>query len=850
VNPASLITAILAIGLVSCLAAYNAVKFFRRPLNRRFVLLGFTIVFLEALLVLARAKVAPNSDVFDFLFGAAYWVMVHLTVSFLIELTGAKRSRLFYLGYGLAVPIGLSYSFFPRFAFFDVSLLLYSSIRGFVLMSAWIRYSTDDRARRDGEWVRLLFSTFPLGMISSLVHSQYSIMWPLSIFYCVIHFTLNELRILRRLTSPENLLVIDSVFDVIILLDPLGRVVRANRRCLQLLARSASSVNGTGIERLVAHAELDGDRRVGWLERHGWTSGVGDIGSGVGRTASMDALLIPRAGEPIPVDLRILCLTDLSGNRSGFIVSATDMRITLQLMKEISDREYATRDLALSESRFSRMFLFNPVGIMIVDLDTRLITEANPAAKEIFERDDAGMVGKSLSDVGLRFSDSSYDSFLERVTMEGSIPEFSGTVLLGAQRVRLCRLSAVSFDVNRVKTMLVSILDVTQQEQMREALERKQKVETVGTLAGGIAHDFNNILAAILGHIGLAKMRVSDPHMRAPIEKAEEACLRAREMTRQLLAFSRGGKPVIGRCDTRQLIVDSAMLGVSGTSISCYFDIEKGVWPLIADKIQVGQAISNLVVNSVDAMGSSGIIEILARNRDLTTIGARRRPMGADSKPIPSGRYVEIRVSDKGPGVPESIRAKIFDPFFTTKEKGTGLGLSIVFSIVQNHHGAINLVSREGEGAVFSVFLPADAEAAPLDDDSSEVSFPAKKRVLIMDDDPLVLESANGILSSFGFETTLTKNGAEAVRSYREAADKGTRYDFCVLDLVVPGGMSGADCAREILSFDPSAFLLVSSGYSDDPILARYRDYGFKGIIPKPYTLEEFRRVLMDAFFQ
>jgi two-component system, cell cycle sensor histidine kinase and response regulator CckA len=300
-------------------------------------------------------------------------------------------------------------------------------------------------------------------------------------------------------------------------------------------------------------------------------------------------------------------------------------------------------------------------------------------------------------------------------------------------------------------------------------------------------------------------------------------------------------------CETRQLVIDSAMLAVSDTSVACLFDIEKDVWPLKADKIQIGQVVTNLVVNAVDAMEKSGIIELQARNRDLRNASPRKRPLGADSQPIEAGLYVEIRVTDQGPGIPDSIRAKIFDPFFTTKEKGTGLGLSIVYSVIQNHRGAISVVSRLGEGTTFSFFIPAFTESQQSNVTPDLAILEKKKKVLVMDDEPMVIETAKGILASLGYDIVETSNGSEAVAAYRSAMQSGVPFDFCILDLIIPGGMGGSDCAREILAMDSSAVLLVSSGYSNDPVLAHAKDYGFRGIIPKPYTVEEFRQVLFNV---
>ncbi len=774
------------------------------------------------------------------------WLSGLLYLSFLVEMTSVRRSPLFPFSYAIPIALAAVSVAVPR----PVGLAVMAglgvaicSVLSLKFLIAWIRAATDERARRDGEWTLMVFAAFGAGLIVSFFHTMTGVFWLLALWYSVIHIVVNYLNIFTQLTNLENQLIIDNVFDLVMILDAQGRVVRLNRRGFQLTGFSPNAVSGNGIEHIVIHGELSSRTRKEWLERHAWR----DSGSGAGRTPSIDAFIATITREEIPVDLRIVCLADLERVTTGYIVSATDLRITRQLIKEISDREYATRDLALSESKFSRMFIFNPTGILIVDLERIAITDANPAIEELLDRESSSLVGMKLADIGFEMEEMPFDSFLEKIRVDGTVPEFDASVRVGPGVIKKCRLSAVSFDLNRTRRMLLSVADVTAQDELREALTRKQKVETIGILAGGIAHDFNNILAVILGHVGLAKMRVTDPHARAPIVKAEEACLRAREMTRQLLAFSKGGKPVLGVCDTRELLTESAMLAVNDTSVACLFDIERDVWPLCVDRIQVGQVITNLVGNAVDAMGESGIITLRAKNRDLSLVPLKARPLDLDSKPLPPAHFVEIQIQDQGPGIPESIRAKIFDPFFTTKEKGTGLGLSIVYSVIQNHSGAIRLDSVMGEGTIFFIFLPASPGAGVSAEAVSELAFEGSKRVLLMDDDPLVRDSAEGILSSLGYEVIMAADGREAVNSFREAHDSGNSFDFCVLDLIVPGGMSGTACAREILAIDRDAILLVSSGYSDDLVLSHYRDYGFSGIIPKPYTVEELKQALASA---
>ncbi len=872
----------------------------RKQLNARLSALGFSIVAAIVSYSAWHWGCLPDTEPVTALFAFFCWMSGLLYLSFLVDMTATHRSRRFWLSYFLPVPLAVLSALVSR----PLGVILLSSV-GIILsvrfsadfLLSWVRSATDDRARRDGEWMLLVFFAYGIALGVAFAQTTTAVYWIFALWHLTMHYTVNHLCIYQSLTDRENLLIVDNVFDIVVILDVNGRIMRMNRRGYQVTGFSPTHVTGNWIERLIIHQNLDAERRREWLADYAWV----DTGrESSRRTPSVDASIATKTGEEIPIDMRIVCIVNLSGDKTGYVVSASDMRITRQLMKEISDREYAARDLALSESKFSRMFIFNPTGILIIDLESMLITDANPAAEDIFARDSASLVGKSLGETGLEMSDVPYGIFLDKLQTEGTVPEFSATIRIDSETARLARLSAVTFDLNRTRQVLLSVADVTQAEELREALLRKQKMETVGMLAGGIAHDFNNILAVILGHIGLAKMKIVDPQARVPVEKAETACIRAREMTGQLLAFSRGGQPVLSSCDTRDLVTEAAMLACADTSVACLFDFPPDIWPLMVDRIQVGQIINNLVRNGADAMNGSGIVSIRAVNVDFTNVAEGQRPLGPESTRIAPRAYVEIRIQDQGKGIPETIRKKIFDPFFTTKKKGTGLGLSIVFSTVQNHGGAISVGSGSDGGAVFTVYLPADRETegatpgaldahdAPeavggnaveatvgetvagtavtggtavspagsatesqaaesqtstVNADSAapcaEPSRPGPKRVLLMDDDGAVRDIAEGLLASLGYSVVPACEGAAAVALYRESLAGSERFAFCILDLIVPNGMNGTRCAEEILAIDPAAVLLVSSGYSEDPALSKWKEYGFRGVLPKPYTREE-----------
>lgn len=780
------------------------------------------------------------------IFAYGCWTTTLLYLSFLVDMTAVRRSRFFPVLYVFPAPLAILSMLLPRpYGLFILVVVGVGLVCGYSLkfLLFWIRTATDDRARRDGEWMFIMFIFFTFGAIVAFFHTPSGFYWVLAFWIIMIHFAVNHLGIYRNLTNTENKLILDNVFDIIIILDPKGVIVRMNRRGYHITELSSNAVIGSRVEFLVKHQELSAYTRKTWLADHAWI----DAGGQNRRSPSIDAALATRGGEEIPVDLRIVCLVDLSHDVTGYIISASDMRITRQLIKEISDREYAARDLALSENKFSRMFIFNPSGILILSMDTFLITDANPAMEEILESDANRLAGKTIESCGIEFLEMSIGVFSELIKAEGSVSEFSARVVLRDNSIKKCRVSAVAFELNDTTRVLLSASDVTVEEEMREALMRKQKVETIGILAGGIAHDFNNILAVILGHVGLAKMRAMDADLLDPIERAEKACLRAREITGQLLAFSRGGSPILGVHDTQSVITEFATFTVANTSVACSFNFEPDILPMHVDRVQIGQVISNLVKNAAEAMNNSGIIDIRCVSRDYRNASYRERPAGIDSKPIKSGLYIEIRLRDQGSGISKAALKKMYDPFFSTKKKGSGLGLSIVYSIIQNHGGAISVVSQPGQGTTFTVLLPALEQQLFVSEKEIRAPLEGNKRILVMDDDQAVLETATVLLESFGYIVDVAINGEEGVLKYKNSLEKGTKYHACILDLIIPDGMSGIQCAKEILQYDPNAVLIVSSGYSDDPVMAHWQEYGFRAVIKKPYTLNEIRDVLVNV---
>ena len=371
---------------------------------------------------------------------------------------------------------------------------------------------------------------------------------------------------------------------------------------------------------------------------------------------------------------------------------------------------------------------------------------------------------------------------------------------------------------------------------MEEEAVNIEKLESIGLLAGGIAHDFNNILTAILGNISLARNDLQPGHKAFDrLRDAEKACVRAQSLTQQLLTFSKGGSPIKKVGDISKILTECCVFSLRGSNVSCGFAVADDLWPVEIDEGQISQVISNLVINADHAMPRGGVVDVEAGNVVLSR---------AEGIPLQDGRYVKISVKDYGSGMPKEYLQRIFDPYFTTKHKGSGLGLATSYSIVKNHGGLITVESELGAGAVFHVYLPASEQGEKPPEIFEEKPLTGKGRILFMDDEDLIRDLAYEILSLLGYEVVLARNGEEAIVSYKEALKSSTPFDAVIMDLTVPGGIGGYEAMTILRKIDPNVRAIVSSGYSTDPIMADYKKYGFKGIVPKPYTVKDLGEIL------
>ncbi|MCG6536499.1 MAG: ATP-binding protein, partial [Syntrophales bacterium LBB04] len=298
---------------------------------------------------------------------------------------------------------------------------------------------------------------------------------------------------------------------------------------------------------------------------------------------------------------------------------------------------------------------------------------------------------------------------------------------------------------------------------------------------------------------------------------------------------SKGGAPIKTTIDLKKFLPAAVNFALRGAAVRSDFLIPDDLWPIEGDERQLNQAINNLIINADESMPAGGTIRVHCANISL------------DAKkdiPVSKGNYVKIAIEDQGTGIPEEYREKIFDPYFTTKPNGTGLGLATCHSILKKHGGHIDFESISGTGSTFTIYLPASRPNTVQARKEEKNVTKGTGRVLLMDDEAIVQEVASQMLEIIGYHVTLSREGREAIDLYRKAKAEGQPFDCVIMDLTIPGGMGGKEAVKNLLQIDPQAKVIVSSGYSNDPVMANFREYGFAAVLTKPYIVEDLRETI------
>ncbi len=535
-----------------------------------------------------------------------------------------------------------------------------------------------------------------------------------------------------------------------------------------------------------------------------------------------------RDGTPIDV---LMSLVPTFG-RDGTVT------IVSGVAERLDKRLNAERAFRSSEERFRVLFDSSAVG-MALATPTGTIVRVNHAFCNFLSCSEAKLVGRQLIDLvepELRAEAEAQLSVLPDVG--AGMPPPSGGAEWRFQRAdgepvwgQVSNSWLADDGVPHTRVLIVQ--DTTRRKQAEAVVARVEKLEAVGLLAGGIAHDFNNLLTVMLGNIELA---LDDsglaPSVRNALDQAQLSGRRARDLTKQLITFARGGGPVKKAVSVVQIAEETAEFCLCGTRSRAVFNQDADLHAVEVDPGQIGQVFQNLLLNAAEAMPAGGAIRLHFAN---AAIGVGAHPT------LPPGSYVRIEVQDAGAGIPDKIVSRIFDPYFSTKARGSGLGLATVQSIVRRHGGDVDVHSRPGQGTRFGLYLPATAQAPAGQPNVPDAPQPAlgALRVLVMDDEHSVCDVAQASLQREGHLVSTTPDGQQAVAEFARALRAGQPYDIVILDLTVRGGMGGVEALRHLRALDPTVRAIVSSGYNDDPVMANCRAAGFHGVVPKPFTFAE-----------
>jgi PAS domain S-box-containing protein len=390
----------------------------------------------------------------------------------------------------------------------------------------------------------------------------------------------------------------------------------------------------------------------------------------------------------------------------------------------------------------------------------------------------------------------------------------------------------------------IALHDITDAKRLEHEIIQTKKLEATALLAGGIAHDFNNLLAVIMGNLEVAQedLRKGRP-VADKLEVAQNACLHAAELTKKFLTFSSGGEPLITSVPVETLVTDAVSLALAGSNVDFECSFPDGVWPVAVDIGQMTQAIGNVVTNAREAMLQGGVIRIRAENVDFI-------PENLEVLNDLEAKFVKVSIQDQGVGIPWEVLTQVFDPYFTSKDlwntKGLGLGLTVTYSILKKHGGAIDIASRQDAGTTVSMYLPAIDRQIIDTQEPRPRKAPAVKKILFMDDEEMLRNVTRSLLESLGYEVETACNGEEAIALYTTAKVAGLPFGAVILDLTIKGGLGGVETIKRLKEIDPDVRAIVASGYSNDPVMADCRKYGFLDILHKPYQISDLAKSVGD----
>jgi PAS domain S-box-containing protein len=523
-------------------------------------------------------------------------------------------------------------------------------------------------------------------------------------------------------------------------------------------------------------------------------------------------------------------------------------KLYVAMVRDVTERKRFELEIAADKESLAVTLRSIEDGVITTDMQGKIIM-INTAGENLTgwsSREAIGQPLKSVFDIAIdlaaqvRAQKSGYRNEAQSILL--SMPE-NATLRSreGTEHVIEQVASPIRDSKNEVAGVVLVFRDITERQRNEAERRKAETLEQLGLLAGGIAHDFNNLLTAIIGNISLASLLLPpDDEMATRLNDAKNASLRARDLAQQLLTFARGGAPIKKTASIGKLIQDTVSFSLRGTHSRSEFSFGADLWPAEIDPGQISQVVANLVVNADQAMPNGGTLLVSCDNFVYASDTA---PAVPDLLP---GDYIRIAIRDEGVGIPEDCLKRIFDPYFTTKPKGNGLGLATTYSIVKNHNGLICVNSQVHFGTTFTLYLPASRHQEMPVEPPRQLNqvISGTGRILIVDDEEAIRALVEFTLERLGYQVTQAGSALEGVEIYRQKLEAGQRFDAVILDLTLPGGMGGKEALKKLIEIDPTVNAIVSSGYAMDATMSRYQDFGFRGVIAKPYEAAELGKIV------
>ncbi len=542
-------------------------------------------------------------------------------------------------------------------------------------------------------------------------------------------------------------------------------------------------------------------------------------------------------GEEIITETNGVPILDRGGRVCGYRGVARD----------ITERKRAEEALAAEKERLRVTLRCIGDAVVATDIDCR-ITVFNKIAEMLTGWKENEVLGRPLEEILRIVHQDTREPLpcplkhaLEQQKIAASLEKAVLIARDGTEHLIADSAAPIFDQESRIIGAVMAFRDISLQTRLQEEADKAMRLESLGLLASGIAHDFNNLLAGIMSNVQLAELLpLNSAEQKQALQAAQSACQRAAELTQKLLTFAKGGEPIKKIIALEPLVREHLELALAGSPVRLDFQAQEPLPYVEVDPAQIGQVVQNLAINAVQAMPLGGCLHVSLQMRSASELCADCR------QPEP---HIALVIKDEGHGIPPEHLPRIFDPYFTTKQQGSGLGLAIAHSIIIRHGGHIAVSSHVGQGATFTICLPAlteqTAPAAPAPK-PTELAY-GSGRLLLMDDEPALREVAQLTLQRLGYEVCSVEEGAAAIQAYQQALEEGRPFDLVILDLTVRGGMGGLEAMRHLQQLDPLVRVIVCSGYSADAVMQNYRDYGFLAGIVKPYDIRKLAQIVKEV---